>query len=974
MPVTFIPSSAFQPDGGDYGPVLAATQNALPAFGSWRPLQQKSQIASVADGPVTGAYTHVYQQARQVKYLRPDGDNSVGTWLASTGSTLYDKINEAAANDSNYITAGNGPSSQACKVSLSNPGSTSGTNHFIRWRYRIPVAPSSAYTVTFDLMQNTTVIATDTITGAAAVTGWTQRELALTGPQIASISDYTALFFRFTATVPGSLQYARPTSDVSTGGWVDQAAGTTNLYTRIDESVADDSDYILTPVLAEGGASYTYTAGHGTVTDPAIDTNHTWRYRYQAANAGVTIVARLKCGSTTVKEVTHTNASTALTTNAVALSTAEAALITDYTQIRTEFVASWPSSGPASTVTQNLSPISDDLLGGWAVTPLWSKVNRIPFDDANFIAGSTTIDACRLRLATGIDPKTQADHKLNVRAKGSGKTLSVSLVYFNGSSYVPITTQSIFLTGSFATTTYTLSSIEASACVGHYGALYVELTGNGTVSDIDFEIPQVRYGKVTWTELEVASASRVDVSWSEMEIPDGNTSYLGDIPTIIAGTKTKLYEVKQSGWTDLSKGGGYAGASVNPAGWWLCSFGTHVIATNYVDPVQYRQDNAGSFKDLIVSTLKPKARFAAAVRNYLMLGGINLSGHYDDEVWWSYIDDATQFDVGNRQFQSDKQRLVSQPGQIMGLVGGDFALVFKRNSIHALDWVGGDVVFKVRDLTGSIGTAHPRSIVSADGLVYFWGGSTFYRTDGYNPPQPIGSDVLSRFLSDPDFSTGGIAQIQPSNIGEEDQVMVGWFDKNAGLLFWEYQGTSDALYKHTRLVVYNPREDRWSYGVIPSGNIAYAIGKPNVTTNETYLLKGTIGFDWDGTNSTWFRFLGGSTYDVTFTTKRQTIGLDDNDRPQAAQIRGVMPVFSVSTNDATWPDLTVTVQAAEDPRLLLNPQTDSYSRSSANEQGWFPINLGGNWFVFSVAVPPMSSKVMTAFQGIYVDWQPRGRS
>jgi len=38
--------------------------------------------------------------------------------------------------------------------------------------------------------------------------------------------------------------YARPDADVSLGGWTTDTGGTTNLFAVLDESTANDADYI----------------------------------------------------------------------------------------------------------------------------------------------------------------------------------------------------------------------------------------------------------------------------------------------------------------------------------------------------------------------------------------------------------------------------------------------------------------------------------------------------------------------------------------------------------------------------------------------------------------------------------------------------------------------------------------------------------------------------------------------------------
>ena len=978
MPESFLPFSAFVPDGGDFGPQLAKAQNVLPVHGSFRPLNQKAVLSSVTGGPVTGAYVHVYQQTRAIQFIRPDADNSVGTWATSDGTaSLFALVNEASADDAKFIFAGAAPSAQAVKLGLSNPLATTGVSHFLRWRYRIPVLTTSGWTAKAELLQNTTVVATDTATGSA-VTAWVFREYALSGPEIAAISDYTALFVRFTATAPGSTQLLAPNADTAAGGWTDAGSGGTNLFASIDESSPSDVDYIQSPALAAGGASATYVGTFATGVNPLGRASHVFHYRYKALNAGVTIKARLKSGATLVKEVVHASASTGLTTVNQALSTTEAALLAPSYAGTLEVEASYPTD-VASTVNQTLVPISDDVSIGYVHNGASSTFGCLAdASDSTYLTEGNPGEAfgvATVTLASGVDPQSALGHVIACRAYlPTGTTARVSLI--EG------TTVRAFLdmvgVSSITDYSYALTPAEANS-IGSYGAgsLHLKLESfayGHFIYRAYFQIPVARQAQITWAQLEVPPAQRVEVSWNELELPDGTTSYKGDVPTTIAGIPTKLYEVAASGWTDLSKGGGYAAGGANPGSWSLCSFGNDIIACNYVDPVQRRTNNTGSFADLITSTLRPKARFCAPFRDQLMLAGINLSGHFDDEIWISAVDDATQFDIGNAQTQSDIQRIVSCPGQIMGLVGGDFALVFKRRSLHRIDWTGGPTIFRVSDVTNSIGTPNPRSIVCADGMIYFWGGNSFYRTDGYSVPEKVGADVLARFLTDTDFSDGAVAQFDPGSIGIEDQILSGHYAHHAGCLIWTYQSKTDVSYRHTRAVVYNPSMDLWTAWLLPTGaDCALLIQRPNTTGSNTWLLRDTIGFDWDGTTSSYFRFSGATTYEATLHSNKQALGYDDQERPTTTYLKGAIPIFSIA-GSGTTPNLSITARVALDPRFVTNLRQETYDANLANEALNYPFQLDGVWFDFDIVVPSLSAEMVVAIKGLWLDWQKSGRS
>lgn len=126
-----------------------------------------------------------------------------------------------------------------------------------------------------------------------------------------------------------TVQYARPTSDVTTGAWVSSLGG--SLAAAIDETIADDADYISTTYGSVCEVVY------GSLADPGVSSGHKVRYRI-AADAGA-IVVRLRQGATTIASWTHDPAPTSLSTFEQTLSGAEADTITDYSALKLQFEA-----------------------------------------------------------------------------------------------------------------------------------------------------------------------------------------------------------------------------------------------------------------------------------------------------------------------------------------------------------------------------------------------------------------------------------------------------------------------------------------------------------------------------------------------------------------------------------------------------------------------------------------------------------
>jgi len=144
-------------------------------------------------------------------------------------------------------------------------------------------------------------------------------------------------------------QFGRPTTDTTRDNWEEDDASTTNIFDQIDESVADNADYIRTQLTP---TSDVYVTKLTSLTDPVSSTDHTVRYRYGkdvASGDQIDIIVQLRQGyvnegtpGTLIAAQTHTNVSSGFTDGSITLSGAEADAITDYTDLYLRFVGNKP--------------------------------------------------------------------------------------------------------------------------------------------------------------------------------------------------------------------------------------------------------------------------------------------------------------------------------------------------------------------------------------------------------------------------------------------------------------------------------------------------------------------------------------------------------------------------------------------------------------------------------------------------------
>jgi hypothetical protein len=135
-------------------------------------------------------------------------------------------------------------------------------------------------------------------------------------------------------------QFGRPSADTVRTAWTDQAGGITTIYTTIDETVASDADYIKTPTPPGANEFETLLTS---VTDPVSSTGHImrWRRRKQPASgsAQINLTVRLMMTSTQITSQADNNLPGSFTDTSYTLSGAEADAITNYADLRLEFVA-----------------------------------------------------------------------------------------------------------------------------------------------------------------------------------------------------------------------------------------------------------------------------------------------------------------------------------------------------------------------------------------------------------------------------------------------------------------------------------------------------------------------------------------------------------------------------------------------------------------------------------------------------------
>lgn len=119
-----------------------------------------------------------------------------------------------------------------------------------------------------------------------------------------------------------------PISDISnTGLWTDQAQGTTNLFRAIDEASPRDADFAASKFIPSVSLVKFRLSAPESGT-PVVTTGHILRFRYRKSGGGtINLTWRVKVGATVVVSKTYSNIARTYLSDAVTLTTGQAALL-----------------------------------------------------------------------------------------------------------------------------------------------------------------------------------------------------------------------------------------------------------------------------------------------------------------------------------------------------------------------------------------------------------------------------------------------------------------------------------------------------------------------------------------------------------------------------------------------------------------------------------------------------------------------
>ena len=285
----------------------------------------------------------------------------------------------------------------------------------------------------------------------------------------------------------------------------------------------------------------------------------------------------------------------------------------------------------------------------------------------------------------------------------------------------------------------------------------------------------------------------------------------GSEVVIFAGGASKLFKFNAAteALEDKSLAGGYTGTST----WNFALFGAEVLATNHTAKVQrWTIGSSTAFADLAAAA--PIAKFVTVVRDFVVCANI---GSTANKVQWSDINDATDW-VSGTTSQSDFQ-IMPDGGNITGITGGEFGIVFLEKAIARMSYTGSPLFFQFDTISRGLGCIAGGSIAQYGGLSFFLSDDGFYQTDGQSVTG-IGNEKVDKYFFD-DVLLENIDSMSSSA------------DPKRKIVVWNYANNSGGR----SILIYNWQLQRWS-----RASTAATVVGDIATAGTTLEGLGTLGY------------------------------------------------------------------------------------------------------------------------------------
>lgn len=317
----------------------------------------------------------------------------------------------------------------------------------------------------------------------------------------------------------------------------------------------------------------------------------------------------------------------------------------------------------------------------------------------------------------------------------------------------------------------------------------------------------------------------------------------------------------------------------------------------------------------------PPARFVTVVRDFVVAA--NVSGG-ESTVYWSDINNELNW-VPSFSSQSDSQYL-PDGGNITGLAGGEYGLVFLERAIYRMTYSGSPFFFQFDAISRTLGCISAGSITQFGGVTYFLADDGFYLCDGQNV-QPIGLEKVNRWF----FDTAVLTDIA--------NTMSATIDPIKGLAVWCFPNKEGG----SLLLIYNIQLKRWAYASTDATSISYIL-TPSATLEQVDNYDNNLDtLDIPLDSSVW----AGGLLEFAGVRAQKIIVFDGTVMSATVSTGDIDAGPSMVTMARPYVDgSTGSVAIATRQALSAPPQYTSYS--AANSDGRCPLRSNGRFHRISV--------------------------
>ena len=219
--------------------------------------------------------------------------------------------------------------------------------------------------------------------------------------------------------------------------------------------------------------------------------------------------------------------------------------------------------------------------------------------------------------------------------------------------------------------------------------------------------------------------------------------------------------------------------------------GTYTITVVDANTFTYTDTVSGTTSGNInvFTSSAPIAKYVTVVRDFVVCGHLD-GGTNANKVQWSDINDESYWDSGSTS-QSDYQ-ILPDGGNITGLAGGEFGLVFLEKAIVRMSYLGSPLFFQFDTISRGLGCLDGNSIATYGNTSFFLSDDGFYSCDGTNVVG-IGTEKIDRWFFD-DCSLTDLGSMTTA------------IDPVKKLVVWNYKAVDGKRH----MIVYNWQINKWS--------------------------------------------------------------------------------------------------------------------------------------------------------------------